>query len=102
MKIGGDERMSDKKKRRAKEIHVDKLIVKANKVIFVDENGNKKEPRNEEAPVTRDPWGFFFPPMGGPEQTEGAEEREKHTGEENPATENENQEENQPGGWRWI
>ncbi|PWA12685.1 hypothetical protein DCC39_04410 [Pueribacillus theae] len=96
--------MSDKKRRRAKEIHVDKLIVKANEVIFVDEDGNKKEPRNEEAPVMRDPWGFFFPPR--PEQTEGTAEREEHTGEENQETANENQEanqeENQPGGWRWI
>lgn len=99
--------MSDKKRRRAKEIHVDKLIVKANEVIFVDEDGNKIEPRNEEAaPVMRDPWGFFFPPMGRPEQTEGAAEREERTGEENQETANENQEENQeenqPGGWRWI
>lgn len=61
------------KKRKPKEIHVDKLIIKADKVVIENEGRPDDRPYREE--VDRDPWGFPFRPMMQREEERGEEEQ---------------------------
>lgn len=102
--------MSEKKKKRKKTIHVDELVVKADKVVFVDKDGkeksNERQPYQESPePFVRDPWGFLFPRRVEEASAETSEDKKKQ--EKVPVSEqaedkkNEGNEE-QFRGWRWI
>ncbi|MDD9147254.1 MULTISPECIES: hypothetical protein [unclassified Sporolactobacillus] len=79
--------MSEDKKKEPKTIHVDKLVIKADEVIFQPERENRpffgrpgfQGPDNERGRVARDFWGFPLPRTA--EETEEPKE-EKHETEE--------------------
>ncbi|HET7657107.1 MAG TPA: hypothetical protein VFK37_02365 [Bacillales bacterium] len=48
-------------KRKPREIHVDKLIIKADHVVL--ENEERPERRRDRDDIERDPWGFPIRPM---------------------------------------
>ena len=80
--------MSENQKKKKRVIHVDELVVKADKVIFVNDRDADKRPR--------DPWGALFPRR---------EEQNVQSEKENNETENQQEETHQEGhrrGWRWI
>lgn len=100
--------MSEEKKKRKKKktIHVDELVVKADKVVFVDKDGKEKEDhrkddhREEPLHYVRDPWGFLFPRREQqiePQNVEEAKEEAKEEHKEEAAGE-----EQQQRGWRWV
>lgn len=78
--------MSEEKKKKKRIIHVDELVVKADKVIFVNEGDSPRRPR--------DPWGAFFPRR---------EERAAQTTEDETENQHEEpREEERRRGWSWI
>lgn len=82
--------MSKNEKKKRAHVHVDQLIVKADKVTIVEHEEKKKEAGTEERYV-RDPWGFF------PRQrTEEVEERTEEKANEKSGEEEEKR------GWSWI
>ncbi|MFA8439901.1 hypothetical protein [Pueribacillus sp. YX66] len=93
--------MSEEKKKRKKKktIYVNELVVKADKVVFVDKDGKQKDDRREEpSHFVRDPWGFLFPrheQQIEPQHVEEAMEESKKEHKEEP-------DEEQQRGWRWV
>ena len=90
--------MSENKRKKPKEIHVDKLIIKADKVILHDEDDHQPRPR------PRDPWGFFFPHFDD-ERREKDVDRDKDRKEHRKDDEKKEEmkdEERRPRGWSWI
>lgn len=67
------------KKRKPREIHVDNLVIKADKVILEKEDRPTKSPEREPDPqqgpedIQRDPWGF---PMRRMPESENREENQ--------------------------
>lgn len=96
MKKGGERELSEEKKKKKKVIHVDELVVKADKVVFVDKEGNERDFDRRPPNYPRDPWGFFFPRREVQEDDQNVEGDTNSTGDQ----EESNQEERR--GWRWI
>lgn len=69
--------MSDTNKKEPRTIHVDKLIIKANEVIFQPEENQKRPPVVRQQPIRRDFWGFPIPEIQPAEPAEEAIESEK-------------------------
>lgn len=95
--------MSEKKKRK-KTIYVDELVVKADKVVFVDHEGKEKHDwrgnLRERPHDMRDPWGFLFPPRRQEKDEQDHEEKSAEGRAEEKTEENEQEE--HPRGWRWV
>lgn len=89
MKKGGNKKVSEEKKKRKKVIHVDELIVKADKVVFVNDRDAERRPR--------DPWGVFFP-----RREERAAQNVEEETENTENQEEESSQEDRRRGWNWI
>lgn len=81
-----------KKKRQAKEIHVNELHIKADKVVFHDEERQQTESQAQ-GPM-EDMFGFFPTPAQTSTDEEQANQGEDESNQEN--------EESQQGGWSWF
>lgn len=80
--------MSEGKNKKKKVIHVDELVVKADKVIFVNDRDSERRP-------PRDPWGGLFP-RRAERDAQSAENEQEDNQQEEPG------QEEQRRGWRWI
>lgn len=86
--------MSENKNKKKKVIHVDELVVKADKVIFENDRHFDRRPR--------DPWGGLFPRRVEQDVQRSEEEEENETENQQEEANEEANHEGHRRGWRWI